>query len=156
MPAFQRTSTNPRHLHGSNPMSQRLPTDSQAQAATEQAAHAAQELAFVLGPCVVHANREGEEIPRVNRRMRRVHPDTFQRALIPISRNGVVRIRHVPIDRRANVESDKKCNPSGEEMLPTGIRAAKRYFSQFLVHKRVFLEVASEIPVVVSYFNQPI
>jgi len=46
--AFQRSVPNPRIVQGSTPVSQRLPTDSQAQAASEQAAHAAQELALVL------------------------------------------------------------------------------------------------------------
>lgn len=48
MPAFQRSVPNPHVETGSTPMSQRMPTDSQAQAATEQAALAAQELALVL------------------------------------------------------------------------------------------------------------
>jgi len=48
MPATNATATNPNLSNGSSPMSQRMPTDSQAQAAQESAAQAALELGYVL------------------------------------------------------------------------------------------------------------
>ena len=65
-----------------------------------------------------------------------VHPDAFQCALTPIPRNGVVRIGIVPInlELRSTIYSDKKHDPSGEEMLPRCIRHSKSCFGQFAIH----------------------
>ena len=66
--------------------------------------------------------------------MRSVHPDAFERALAPIPRYGVVCIGVVPNDLRSTIKSRKKCDPSGQEMLPIRIRSTKKYFGRLFGH----------------------
>src|SRR5687767_94398 len=63
---------------------------------------------IVRSPGIVHANRETEEIPRLSWRMRSVHSDPFQRALVPIPRDGVVGVGDIPIYRRLALDPEER------------------------------------------------